>query len=207
MMRAIRASLLPLLAAASVIAGIAIVFSLMRSPWGYDPGPGFIDQRTPTAQNTSWFFASADGSLRILRQRVTTTPGGSPRLSADGARLGFLTIRSDGNIISRLRHGEMQPTKWRLGLGWEKHRFGKVVNFYSPGPIGASFNLDYTTVAIPYWLLLLPTLVAPWMIVRQRWTRLRREELGLCLQCGYDLRETPERCPECGAIPPAEGRW
>jgi hypothetical protein len=54
-------------------------------------------------------------------------------------------------------------------------------------------------IAIPYWLIFL--LTAPWSawwLVRQRRLTARRLA-GLCQHCGYDLRESPDRCPECGA--------
>jgi hypothetical protein len=58
-------------------------------------------------------------------------------------------------------------------------------------------------VVVPHWLLVLATLPGAWLaLVRlRRWTLARvRRNYGHCPACGYDLRATPERCPECGSV-------
>jgi hypothetical protein len=57
--------------------------------------------------------------------------------------------------------------------------------------------LGYTCY-FPHWFLVLLFAVVPTThlipIIRAR----RRYLAGHCPHCGYDLRATPERCPECG---------
>ena len=52
---------------------------------------------------------------------------------------------------------------------------------------------------ISYWLPVVAFAVLPVWWYRRR-AKLRAS-VGLCRTCGYDLRATPERCPECGAVP------
>jgi len=53
-------------------------------------------------------------------------------------------------------------------------------------------------IGIPFWLPLLFTIVPPlwWLILKMQ--KLRRRRDGLCRECGYDLRASSDRCPECG---------
>ena len=60
---------------------------------------------------------------------------------------------------------------------------------------------DWVALA-PVWGLLLLTLIIPSLHAipfARRLRQRRRHRLNLCPDCGYDLRASPGRCPECGA--------
>ena len=61
-------------------------------------------------------------------------------------------------------------------------------HWFASGSVVESVSLTMLLIAIPFWLTA--------QIRAQR--REKREQLGLCPQCGYDCRATPDRCPECG---------
>lgn len=60
-------------------------------------------------------------------------------------------------------------------------------------------------VFMPCWLAAGLSACLPaiwWRRRRQRQLLQRRLAAGRCLHCGYDLRATPGRCPECGTFAP-----
>lgn len=60
---------------------------------------------------------------------------------------------------------------------------------------GPTVTLTYRSFALPTWPLI-PLPLLPWLIRSLR--RSLRPRPGFCSNCGYDLRATPNRCPECG---------
>jgi hypothetical protein len=50
----------------------------------------------------------------------------------------------------------------------------------------------------PHWFPLVLTSIFPGIWWRRRHSRSGRYARGLCPSCGYDVRATPDRCPECG---------
>ena len=79
-------------------------------------------------------------------------------------------------------------------IGWSFRRLSPRAYF----GVGPETNLLWT-YSLSYWLLVIVFSVIPSMWLYNWWVRRRRRTIGACLQCGYDLRASKDRCPECGA--------
>lgn len=81
-----------------------------------------------------------------------------------------------------------------LGFQVEAGDWKPVAAFGEAPPVGHGFLLAFplwpATVLLALWPLL-------WFRRRRRWNG--RDRGRLCLSCGYDLRASKDRCPECGA--------
>jgi hypothetical protein len=79
---------------------------------------------------------------------------------------------------------------WVTSAGWARE-FGPFGIGWSPGPSGFTRHV----ITVPLAFIVVVLMVLPVVAAR---ARLRRRFPGQCAKCGYDLRATPDRCPECG---------
>jgi hypothetical protein len=75
---------------------------------------------------------------------------------------------------------------WK-GLGWMWGRKPSIAEVWAPT-----------------WAVIALTLMPLTILVTDHIRRSRLIGTGCCHRCGYDLRATPDRCPECGSIPAAK---
>jgi hypothetical protein len=59
-------------------------------------------------------------------------------------------------------------------------------------------------ITIPHWCLVTALLLLPGAALIRHFRRRRAHQVGFCRRCGYDLRASPDQCPECGT--PAQSR-
>ena len=80
---------------------------------------------------------------------------------------------------------------WPLAI-WCLHGSANLVD-----RAGIAFGM-FVVLLIPGMALYGLVRLALWSWTLRRARRVRRMRDGLCPECGYDVRASPEQCPECG---------
>jgi hypothetical protein len=156
--------------------------------------------------------------LFLVTLFVATVCQGFPLLSAarwqgDGYTYWFATDEGSFKITcgQEYREGKQfaYPAKDRLQSRTEREIFAgvRVGRSHRAGDKVYPRNLEYWWVQVPlgYFLIAFGILPAWWLprVIRRAARSRARSKHGQCNRCGYDLRATPSRCPECGQVPPA----
>ena len=141
------------------------------------------------------FLESVDGRVVFIRQGFDE-PLAAP-VTADLSQPRRYALRENDRPW-KMSAGAPLHSPHRLG----KRRLGFGTGSQSSVTTGDAGTITYRLqeVMFPHWLPVLLGLPLPllWLWSKRRSRRWRRE--GRCLGCGYDLRASPDRCPECGRV-------
>ena len=164
-----------------------------------------------------WFFSyryNVNFSIEVERDRPSLNVIDRFDLTADGGLASFMwvTNRYVDPILGEYFRTQFRPSvTLEPALNWgvnEPHSFlGRRGFDFDPlyvDPHSGSERRSITSshIQLPMWfiaaLFLAPMFLRAWRHCRKR----RQHQRGRCPTCGYDLRATPDRCPECGTVPP-----
>jgi hypothetical protein len=96
----------------------------------------------------------------------------------------------------------IQPARNVVGIDYSG---STELVFRAGGFTVVHYNIPHGPYSLGWVILLLVALPLAWVVVTWRSKKLRdAQAAGCCAACGYDLRASKERCPECGTAIPAK---
>ncbi len=193
--------LLTLLSAVSLLLGIATCVLWVRSYWVGSLVESHVywngDGRGHRAE---YWGVSCSGRLCFVRSHLWTDDPEAARMFAFAAQ------------SSSRRWGERPAVRQTLQAWYDGFELSPVAGFafrWDEDAAAGDLKISGVTwsVALPYWAVaaLFAPLPVGWLVAAHRSRVRQRLVAGQCVRCGYDLRATPERCPDCGAMPAAGG--
>jgi hypothetical protein len=160
--------------------------------------------RSHTVSESIWHTASSGENKRMYA--VGCAPGAIGFMRVTGPPImpganGFRRIAGPDNAfdIYLLPTGFYYLRTATLRSQGGRSFFQKLGFAFVHLPVGGL--IDVRKLEVPDWLFVILFAIAP-AIEFRRWRARRRYGGGCCRRCGYDLRATPDRCPECGTETP-----
>jgi hypothetical protein len=167
------ARLFTLLSALSLVLCVGAVVLWVRA-WGFRESMRY-----------EWWATAGPGAMRFRSIHVEWDGG--------GVGLGRFTMFVPGFLTSTERpnwHHQRSEI-----IGWPEHGGWRFQGREWGQPASRS---EQVSLSVPWWSVVCFIALLP--AVRHAVRRRRHKNRGArtCASCGYDLRATPGRCPECG---------
>jgi hypothetical protein len=109
--------------------------------------------------------------------------------------------------------GPLGQDHWRYNrehpMSYRAFSFATWLGFWDYHPsyinkMASNYLIPVQSFGVPFWLIVTMFAILPGFWVIAFFRRRIRHRPGFCRNCGYDLRATPDRCPECGTAPPKQ---